>query len=104
MHPILEYQSDPHSFAFRPHRSPVDAIALVIKYLSCLQKKNTRFITPLQLKTLKKTRGELKNPKLDLFNQFFVNVNVHKCFDKANHAILLKTYPLCNKYRYLLRA
>lgn len=33
VHPIIEYQADPHSFAFRPKRSALDAIALLIGHL-----------------------------------------------------------------------
>ena len=33
VHPIIEYQADPHSFAFRPNRSTIDAIALLIGHL-----------------------------------------------------------------------
>ena len=33
VHPIIEYQADPHSFGFRPKRSALDAIALLIGHL-----------------------------------------------------------------------
>lgn len=41
VHPIIEYQSDPHSFAYRPNRSAVGAIALIIDRLKYLQKQKT---------------------------------------------------------------
>jgi retron-type reverse transcriptase len=49
VHPILEYQADPHSFAYRPNRFVVDAIALVVKHLEHFQKQRRSF-TYLQLK------------------------------------------------------
>lgn len=33
VHPVIEYQADPHSFGFRPKRSALDAIALLMGYL-----------------------------------------------------------------------
>lgn len=35
-HPIVEYQSDPHSFAYRPYRSASNAIALLTGHLEQL--------------------------------------------------------------------
>lgn len=33
VHPIVEYQADPHSFGFRPNRSAVNAVGLLIERL-----------------------------------------------------------------------
>jgi hypothetical protein len=41
VHPIIEYQSDPHSFAYRPNRSATDAIVLVVNRLEHLNKQET---------------------------------------------------------------
>lgn len=39
VHPIIEYQSDLHSFAYRPNRFAVGAIALIMNRLRYLQKQ-----------------------------------------------------------------
>lgn len=36
-HPIVEYQSDPHSFAYRPNRSASSDIALLTRHLEKLE-------------------------------------------------------------------
>merc|ERR1712194_633435 len=41
VHPIIEYQADPHSFGFRPNRSALDAIALLIGHLEQQGKSKT---------------------------------------------------------------
>jgi hypothetical protein len=41
MHPIIEYQSDPHSFAFRPQRSAVQPISVIAASLSQLGKNKS---------------------------------------------------------------
>lgn len=40
-HPIIEYQTDPHSFAFRPNMSAIDAIALLVGHLEQQDKSKT---------------------------------------------------------------
>lgn len=107
VHPILEYQADPHSFAYRPSRFAIDAIALVVQYLKHFQKQKGSF-TYLQLKVSKSIDNMFREQKVkaklraSASSQFCINVNIHRCFDDINHDTILKIYPLCNKYRYFL--
>lgn len=41
VHPMIEYQADLHSFGFRPKRSALDAIALLIEHLEQQRKSKT---------------------------------------------------------------
>jgi retron-type reverse transcriptase len=109
VHPILEYQSDPHSFAYRPNRSAIDAIALVVNRLEYLQKQktNNRYS---QLKVLKSIYGKSLEPKIKkmlngyTLSHFIINIDIHKCLDSIDHNMIIKVYPLCDKYRYFLKA
>jgi retron-type reverse transcriptase len=109
VHPILEYQSDPHSFAYRPNRSAIDAIALVVNRLEYLQKKkiNSRYS---QLKILKSLDEKPKQSKVTkmlsvhTLSHFIINIDIHKCLDSIDHNIIMTVYPLCDKYRYFLKA
>ena len=144
-HPIIEYQSDPHSFAYRPCRSASNAIALLTGHLEQLgiQKsaqqnlpvkvsKNTynefkgrRYrkrilqIIPRAKKrrrkylyqyyicgpnTPVKDQKALKPPFKFFSNYHLINVDILKCFDNISHDVALKTYPICNKYQYFLKA
>jgi hypothetical protein len=96
VHPIIEYQSDSHSFAYRPNRSAVGAVALIINRLKYLQKQKA-ISKYLQLK-VKKVRGRL------MPSHFIIKASIHNCFDSINHDLILKMYPLCSKYRYFLKA
>jgi retron-type reverse transcriptase len=109
VHPIVEYQSDPHSFAYRPNRSAIDAIALVVKHFECLQKQKVG-LKYLQLKASKSICDNIKNKRVrkkwcvPALSPFIINIEIHKCFDNINHDIIVNTYPLCSKYRYFLKA
>jgi retron-type reverse transcriptase len=145
VHPIIEYQADPHSFAFRPDRSAIDAIALLVGHLEQQGKfKTGNHSLPVKVSKemydsfkghrLRK-RGALKkkNPgkrRKEYFYNYYIcgdktpikdqevkklpfrffsnyhviNVDVQKCFDNISHQIVLEKYPLCNKYRFFLRA
>jgi Mor family transcriptional regulator len=144
VHPIIEYQADPHSFGFRPKRSALDAIALLISYLEQQGKsKAGSRLLPVQVSKEKydsfkgrrfHKRGALKNKNVNkrrreylysyyicennilvkdqkveqksfmfFSNYHIINVNVCKCFDKINNQTALEKYPLCNKYRFLLK-
>jgi Mor family transcriptional regulator len=144
VHPIIEYQADPHSFGFRPKRSALDAIALLISYLEQQGKsKAGSRLLPVQVSKEKydsfkgrrfHKRGALKNknvnkrrreyfysyyicennilvkdqeveqkPFMFFSNYHIININVYKCFDKINNQTALEKYPLCNKYRFLLK-
>lgn len=96
VHPIIEYQSDSYSFAYRPNRSAIGAIALVMDRLKYLQKQKAS--SEYSQLNIKKMRGR------PMLNHFVITADIHKCFDSINHDIILKTYPLCNKYRYFLKA
>jgi hypothetical protein len=37
-------------------------------------------------------------------NYHIINVDIQKCFDKIDHQTALEKYPLCNKYRFFLKA
>ena len=145
VHPITEYQADPHSFGFRPKRSALDAIALLIGHLEQQGKskagskllpvkvskekynsfKGRRFRKKVALKNknVKRRRREyfynyyicgdntlVKNQKVEqkpfLFfsNYHIINVDIRKCFDEIDHQTALERYPLCNKYRFFLKA
>lgn len=109
VHPILEYQADPHSFAYRPNRFAIDAIALIVKHLERFQKQKRSF-THLQLKVSQNIYNVVQNQKVKkklyvpALSQFCINVDVHRCFDDINHDIILKIYPLSSKYKYFLKA
>lgn len=96
VHPIVEYQSDSHSFAYRPNRSAVDAIALITNHLKYVEKQklNSHY---LQLK-MKKMQGR------SMPNHFIIKADIHNCLDSINHDMVLQIYPLCSKYRYFLKA
>jgi retron-type reverse transcriptase len=145
VHPIIEYQADPHSFGFRPKRSALDAIALLIGHLEQQGKSKTgnkllpvkvskekydsfkgrrfRKKKALKIKNVNKRRREyfydyyiygdntlVKNqevkqkPFLFFSNYHIINVDIRKCFDKIDHQTALEKYPLCNKYRFFLKA
>ena len=95
-HPIVEYQSDSYSFAYRPNRSAIGAIALVIDRLKHLQKQKASI--GYSLLNIKKMQDR---PTL---GHFVITADIHKCFDSINHDTILKIYPLCSKYRYFLKA
>jgi hypothetical protein len=42
VHPIVEYQADTYSFGFRPKRSGLDAISLIVNRLSYLGLNNSK--------------------------------------------------------------
>jgi hypothetical protein len=63
VHPILEYQADPNSFAYRPNRFTIDAIALVVKHLEHFQKQKRSF-TYLQLKVSKSICNIVQDKKI----------------------------------------
>lgn len=96
VHPIIEYQSDSHSFAYRPNRSAMGAVAVVMNRLKYLQKQkaNDRYS---QLKTKKMWDRSMSS-------NFIIKADIHNCFDNINHDTIIQMYPLCSKYRYLLKA
>lgn len=96
VHPIIEYQSDSHSFAYRPNRSVVSAVALIMDRLKYLQKQKASS-KYLQLK-IKKVWGR------SMSSHFIIKADIHNCFGSINHDLILKIYPLCSKYRYFLKA
>lgn len=108
VHPILEYQSDSHSFAYRPNRSAIDAIILIVNRLAYLQKQQTssRY---LQSKVLGSINNVIK-PKIkkqlnqSILSHFIVKIGIHKCFESIAHDMIVKMYPLCAKYQYFLKA
>jgi len=145
VHPIIEYQADPHSFGFRPKRSALEAITLLIGHLE--QQDNSKAgsnLLPVEVSKEKydafkgrrfRKKGALKNknvnkrqreyfythyicglntlvedqeveqkPFLFFSNYHIINVDIRKCFDKINHQTALEKYPLCNKYRFFLKA
>lgn len=145
VHPIMEYQADPHSFGFRPNRSALDAIALLIGHLEQQGKSKTGSkLLPVKVSKEKydsfkgrryRKKGALKNknvnkrkreyfysyyicgdntlvkdqeveqkPFLFFSNYHIINVDIQKCFDKIDHQTALEKYPLCNKYRFFLKA
>ena len=145
VHPIIEYQADPHSFGFRPKRSALDAIALLIGHLEQQGKskpgnrllpvkvskdkydsfKGRRFRKrgALKIKNVNKRRREylynyyicgdnilLKDQKTEqssftfFSNYHIINVDIRKCFDNIDHQVALQKYPLCQKYRFFLKA
>lgn len=143
--PIVEYQSDQHSFAYRYNKSASSAIALLTKHLKQLeiQKKMQQYLSVKILKiTYKTLRGQcyrtkilrmtpkakkhqqkllyqysaskpnisVKNKKalkssFKLFSNYrLINVDIFKFFDNISHNIALKTYPICDKYQYFIKA
>jgi len=145
VHPIIEYQADPHSFGFRPKRSALDAIALLIGHLEQQGKskagntllpvkvskakydsfRGRRFCQKraLKFKNVSKRRREyfynyyicgdntlLKGQEAEQksfrfsSNYHILNVDIQKCFDNIDHQVALQKYPLCQKYRFLLKA
>jgi retron-type reverse transcriptase len=144
VHPIIEYQADPHSFGFRPKRSALDTIALLISYLE--QQSHLKVgskLLPVKVSKKKydsfkssrfRIKGALKNknvnkrqrkycysyyicenntlvkdqkveqkPFLFFSNYHIINLNIREYFDKIDHKTILQKYPLCNKYRFLLK-
>lgn len=96
VHPIIEYQSDSHSFAYRPNRSAAGAIALVMGRLKYLQKQKAS--SGRSLLQMKEMRSQ------SMSSHFIIKADIHNCFDSINHDMILKIYPLCSKYRYFLKA
>lgn len=145
VHPITEYQADPHSFGFRPKRSAADAIALLVGHLEQQGARKTgRILLPVKVTKEKydsfkgrryRQRGAMvekrvgkrqrkyhyiyyicgdnvpvdqqaKKSKSFAFssNYHVINVDIRKCFDNIDHGVILEKYPLCNKYRFFLKA
>lgn len=45
-----------------------------------------------------------RKPFLFFSNYHVINVDIQKCFDNIDHQVALQKYPLCNKYRFFLKA
>ena len=45
-----------------------------------------------------------QKPSMFSSNYHIINVDIQKCFDNINHQIALQKYPLCQKYRFFLKA
>lgn len=71
VHPLVEYQADPTSFAWRPHRCASQAA----RYVAC------------QLEQLYEERPRV------------MRVELEDCFDKLRHETILDSYPLSAAYR-----
>lgn len=96
VHPIIEYQSDSHSFAQRPNKSTVGAVALIMDRLKYLRKQK---VSSKHFKfQMKKVHGR------SMPSHFIIKADIHNCFDSIDHDMILKKYPLCSKYRYFLKA
>lgn len=145
VHPITEYQADPHSFCYRPKRSAADAIALLVGHLEQQSVSKTgRKLLPVKVTKEKydsfkgrryRQRGAMvekgvgkrqrkyhykyyicgDNVPVDqqakerksfasFSNYHVINVDIRKGFDNIDHGVILEKYPLCNKYRFFLKA
>jgi len=54
--------------------------------------------------TLVKDQEVEQKPFLFFSNYHIINVDIEKYFDKIDHQTALEKYPLCNKYRFFLKA
>jgi hypothetical protein len=94
VHPILEYQADPNSFAYRPKRFAMDAIALIVKHLEHFQKQKRSF-THLQLKVSKNTCQSIQDQKIK--KKCYVSVLSQFCITVSIRAIRWSCETLENK-------
>lgn len=79
--PVIEANSDTHSYGFRKGRSPVMAIGDVQKNLQSKARKGS--------------------PNLE--SLWIWDAAIKKCFDSINHDWFLKNVPLPPKYLYILK-
>jgi RNA-directed DNA polymerase len=79
--PLIEANSDVHSYGFRKGRSPVMAIGDIQKNLQSKLRKGSRNLEPV----------------------FIWDAVIKKCFDSINHYWLLKNAPFPPKYKYILK-
>jgi hypothetical protein len=54
--------------------------------------------------TLVKDQEVEQKPFMFFSNYHIINVDIRKCFDEIDHKTALEKYPLCNKYRFFLKA
>ena len=79
--PVIEANSDVHSYGFRKGRSPIIAIGDIQKNLQSKVRKGLPNLEPV----------------------FIWDADIKKCFDSINHEWLLKNTPLPPKYMYILK-
>jgi RNA-directed DNA polymerase len=79
--PVIEVNSDIHSYGFRKGRSPIMAIGDVQKNLQSKIRKGSTTLEPV----------------------FIWDADIKKCFDSINHEWLLKNVPFPLKYKYILK-
>lgn len=79
--PIIEVNSDIHSYGFRKGRNPIMAIGDIQKNLQSKIRKGSTTLEPL----------------------FIWDADIKKCFDSINHEWLLKNVPFPPKYKYILK-
>jgi RNA-directed DNA polymerase len=79
--PVIEVNSDIHSYGFRKGRNPIMAIGDIQKNLQSKTRKGSTTLEPL----------------------FIWDADIKKCFDSINHEWLLKNVPFPPKYKYILK-
>lgn len=79
--PVVEANSDAHSYGFRKGRSPIMAIGDIQKNLQSKIRKGSSNLEPV----------------------YIWDADINKCFDSINHAWLLKNVPFPPKYRYIFK-
>lgn len=79
--PVVELNSDIHSYGFRKGRSPIIAIGDIQKNLQNKIRKGSTTFEPV----------------------IVWNANIKKCSDSINHKWLLKNVPFPPKYKYILK-
>ena len=83
VHPITEYQADPHSFGWR-HRGRRSA-SMACKYVASLLERDLSV-------------SNKENPIR------MIKIDVNESFDKISHESILNSYPLIVKYRPFLES
>jgi len=79
--PVIEANSDIHSYGFRKGRSPVMAIGDIQKNLQSKIRNGSTMLEPV----------------------FIWDAGIKKCFDSINHKWLLEKVPFPPKYKYILK-
>lgn len=80
--PLIEANSDPHSYGFRKGRNQIMLIGTIQKNLQNQIRKGSKNLEPI----------------------FVWNAAIRKCFDSINHKWFLKNVPFPQKYKYILKA
>lgn len=79
--PLIELNSDIHSYGFRKGRRPVMAIGDIQKNLQNKVRKGSKHLEPV----------------------YIWDADIKKCFDSISHSWLLKNSPFPFKYKYILK-